>query len=109
MQNKMSVEDTLADVDAINIRAQYNSGKLKDSLLLYYKSNSAYGRRYSRFIDSLVKNKNRKAFIDKVRDEVDSVILILGRTEKYGFPSRDQKNPVTEAFVDVIFVRSAAE
>ncbi|AYF55386.1 hypothetical protein G8S49_08155 [Clostridium botulinum C] len=60
-------------------------------------------------MDSLVKNKNRKAFIDKVRDEVDSVILILGRTEKYGFPSRDQKNPVTEAFVDVIFGRSAAE
>lgn len=105
----MSVEDTLADVDAINIRAQYNSGKLKDSLLLYYKSNSAYGRRYSRFIDSLVKNKNSGAFREKVREEMDSCMLLLGRTKKYGYPNDNQRHAVTGAFTDVIFRRANAE
>lgn len=107
--NNMGIEDTLADIDASNIKAEYNCDTLKDSLLLYYNSNSAYGRRYSRFIYSLAENKDRDVFRKKVRGEMESCINFLGKTKNYGYPTNDQKHAVTGAFTDVIFRRANAE
>lgn len=74
---------------------------LQECLEKYYNSNNGYGKRYSRFIDSLVTNKSREDFRGRVYKEVTG--KYLGKSPftqfaktNYGYPSEDQVQQFTE-------------